>query len=53
MGQTLIEIDAALAEMREAFLDCCEYDAMMEGPRFKGYNRSALDRLRRKYEAES
>jgi hypothetical protein len=39
-----------IAQARDEFLDCCEYDAMMEGPRFKGFNRSSLERLRKKYE---
>jgi hypothetical protein len=30
----------ALAE----FIDAAQYDAMMEGPKFKGWNRSQLDR---------
>ncbi len=30
------------------FDECALYDATMEGPRFKGWNRSALDRLRPK-----
>lgn len=25
----------------------CKYDALMSGPKFKGYNRSALDRARK------
>jgi len=35
---------------KERFLDCARYDALMEGPKFKGYNHSSLDRLRREYE---
>ena len=50
-------LTAALAEaMRvpeelEAYRDASQYDAMMEGPRFKGWNRSQLDRARRMTEA--
>jgi len=40
-----------LEEAAQEFLDCVQYDAAMEGPKFKGYNRSSLDRLREKYEA--
>jgi len=29
--------------------DCARYDPCMEGPRFKGWDRSALDRCRKKY----
>lgn len=35
--------------VREAIRDCAQYDATMEGPKFKGWNRSALDRLRKQY----
>lgn len=38
------ELEAALQEWRE----CALYDATMEGPVFKGWNRSALDRCRLK-----
>lgn len=40
MRALLIELD-----------ECAQYDATMEGPRFKGWNRSALDRLRPKVRA--
>ncbi len=30
--------------------ECAQYDATMEGPLFKGWNRSALDRCRLKME---
>jgi len=29
--------------------DCARYDPLMSGPAFKGWDRSALDRCRRKY----
>lgn len=32
-------------EERERWLDCAQLDATMEGPKLKGWNRSALDRL--------
>lgn len=32
-------------EERERWLDCAQIDATMEGPKLKGWNRSALDRL--------
>lgn len=47
------DIAAALRAVTTEFLDCAQYDALMEGPMFKGWNRSALDRLRKKYEAYS
>ncbi len=51
-GQTAsaTELETARAQVEgmrtalEAFTECALYDAMMEGPRFKGWNRSALDR---------
>lgn len=43
-------IDAAVEEERGCWMECALYDATMEGPKFKGWNRSALDRLRREYE---
>ncbi len=36
----ITELVAALEE----FVDAAQYDAMMEGPKFKGWNRSQLDR---------
>jgi hypothetical protein len=39
---------AARFGARWTFDECALYDATMEGPRFKGWNRSALDRLRPK-----
>ena len=43
---------AGFAAAQRKLLDCAQYDATMEGPVFKGWNRSALDRLRTKYEQE-
>jgi hypothetical protein len=37
---------AALEAQQRAWLECALYDATMAGPVFKGWNRSALDRLR-------
>jgi hypothetical protein len=31
--------------LRQQILDCARVDVLMEGPRLKGWNRSALDRL--------
>lgn len=39
---TLLRI---LDEERARWLDCAMVDALMEGPRLKGWNRSALNRL--------
>ena len=36
--------NARLREALTAFVECALFDAMMEGPRFKGWNRSALHR---------
>ena len=44
-------INAAVAAERERLLDCARYDALMEGPKFMAWDRSALDRLRKEYEA--
>ena len=32
------------------YKNCARYDALMEGPKFKGWNVSYLNRLREKYE---
>lgn len=37
------------SELRD-WQECALYDAMMSGPVFKGWNRSALDRMRKKNE---
>lgn len=34
------------AAIIQAYTEAAEYDALMEGPKFKGYNRSQLDRAR-------
>ncbi len=36
--------NAELVAALEEFVDAAQYDAMMEGPKFKGWNRSQLDR---------
>lgn len=33
----------------DAWHECAQYDPLMEGPRFKGWDRSALDRCRRRF----
>ena len=42
------EIERLLAEC-EAWRECALYDPKMEGPKFKGWDRSALDRCRTRY----
>lgn len=47
-------IDDDIETMRALLIEldeCAMYDATMEGLRFKGWNRSALDRLRPKVRA--
>ena len=44
------ERDALRAEL-DAYVDAAQYDAMMDGPKFKGWNRSQLDRARAMTEA--
>jgi hypothetical protein len=39
------EIHASLFAERQRWMDCAMVDATMEGPKLKGWNRSALDRL--------
>jgi hypothetical protein len=39
-------IESQAAEIEE-WRSCARYDAMMEGPAFKGWDRSALERCRR------
>jgi hypothetical protein len=36
--------NADLVAALEEFIDAAQYDALMEGPKFKGWNRSQLDR---------
>lgn len=50
LGREIKALRHGLREAREALLDCAQSDATMEGPAFKGWNRSSLDRLRAKYE---
>lgn len=40
----------ALREQVEQWAGCAMYDATMEGPVFKGWDRSALDRCRKRHE---
>ena len=47
MTDEVVRLREALREWGE----CAMYDALMEGPKFKGWDRSALDRCRRKHEA--
>jgi hypothetical protein len=42
------EIERLTAEC-EAWRECAQYDPKMEGPMFKGWDRSALDRCRTQY----
>lgn len=46
MGNLTARAEAAEARLRE-WQECALYDATMEGPVFKGWDRSALDRCRR------
>lgn len=43
--------EARLLEELDAYRHAAQYDALMSGPRFNGWNRSALDRARRLTEA--
>jgi hypothetical protein len=40
----------SLREQVEQWVGCAMYDATMEGPVFKGWDRSALDRCRKRHE---
>ncbi len=42
------EIDRLTVEIEE-WRACARYDLLMEGPHFKGWDRSGLDRCRKKY----
>lgn len=44
--ETVIDMAREIIAWRE----CALYDATMQGPKFKGWNRSSLDRCRRKAE---
>lgn len=48
LQRALDEIDRLRNELAE-WHDCAQYDAKMEGPMFKGWNRSQLDRCRTRY----
>lgn len=50
--EAAIEIERLKALLRE-WEECAQYDALMSGPQFKGWNRSALDRCRKKAEARA
>ncbi len=39
--------ESADADELNAWRDAAEYDATMEGPKFKGWNRSQLERARK------
>lgn len=41
------QLDIAERQELEAYREAAQYDCIMEGPRFKGWNRSQLDRARR------
>lgn len=45
LHETIEQLRAELAEWH----DCAQYDPQMEGPAFKGWNRSQLDRCRTRY----
>jgi len=42
------QLEGAAAEIEE-WRSCAKYDATMEGPKFKGWDMSALDRCRKKF----
>ena len=43
------ELEAEVAEWRE----CMQFDALMSGPVFKGWDRSQMERCRKKHEARA
>lgn len=53
--QTRQDMELAAAEIKRLrtevadWHECAEYDAMASGPFFKSWNRSALDRCRKRY----
>lgn len=49
MTLRLLDHIAALETEISDWRACAMYDPMMEGPRFKGWNRSALDNCRKDY----
>jgi hypothetical protein len=50
-GNELRRLDyvKALEQEVQDWHECASYDALMSGPKFKGWNRSALDRCRQRY----
>ena len=51
LEQADAEIARLLAEVEE-WHACARYDPTMEGPRFKGWDRSQMDRCRRQFMEE-
>lgn len=50
--ETKKELENKIKELElenDEWRHCASYDAMMDGPRFKGWNKSALDRCRHDY----
>jgi len=45
----LLDYVKALEQEVQDWRECAMYDALMSGPKFKGWNRSALDRCRQRY----
>ena len=45
LAERVARLEAEVQDWRE----CARYDQLMEGPQFKGWNRSELDRCRKKY----
>ena len=44
------DLQVAYFNLVEEFLDCANYDTLMEGPKFKSWNVSRLNALREKLE---
>ena len=56
LREECVALRARVKELEDELLgweECAQYDAMMDGPRFKGWDRSALDRMRRQAEARA
>ena len=49
LEQEVLDYVKALAQEVQDWRECAMYDALMSGPKFKGWNRSALDRCRQRY----
>lgn len=45
LGHLAAARSQGVREERERWLDCAQVDATMEGPKLRGWNRSALDRF--------